>query len=182
MPESGAGLSPIAGRLRLLTKPRAEDLIGVLAEARRRQSDRARGTVKLPRCSHLADLAGARMLDLEPHLPAGRERTRERLLDVEDRTRRDPELFETRQPLVARGSTQVGLDQVGQLVLGGLAERIGRKPRVGRKLGRLNRFAESLVLGIGCDPDVEKSIAHCKRAVRRDRRVMVAFLDWHLAG
>src|SRR5438309_8644607 len=112
MPVSGAGLSLIAGRLSLPTKPRAQDLIGVLAEARRRQSDRARGTVKLPRCSHLADLAGARMLDLEPHLPTGRERTRERLLDVEDRTGRDSELFEPRQPLFARAPTQVGFDQV----------------------------------------------------------------------
>src|SRR5713226_7641761 len=101
MPVSGAGLSPIANHLRLRTEPRAQDLIGVLAETRRRQSDRARGTVKLPRCSHLADLAGARMLNLEPHLPSGRERTRERLLDVEDRTRWDPELFEPRKPLFA---------------------------------------------------------------------------------
>src|ERR1700736_2452459 len=182
MPLSGAGLSLIAGHLRLRAKPRAHHLIGVLAKARRRQSDWARGTVELPRRSHLADPAGGRMLDLEPHLPPGRERTRERLLDVEDRTRRDPELFEARQPLFASASTQVGLDQVGQLVLGGLAQRIGRKPWVVRKVRRTDRIAESLVLGIGRDSDVEKSIAHRKRAVRRDRRVMVAFLDWHLAG
>src|SRR5438309_5582726 len=112
MPVSGAGLSPIAGRLCFRTKPRAHNLIGVLAKTRRRQSDRARGTVKLPRCAHLADLAGARMLDLEAHLTPGRERTRERLLDVEDRTGRDSELFEPRQPLFARAPTQVGFDQV----------------------------------------------------------------------
>src|SRR5207245_11022260 len=143
MPVSGAGLSLTAGRLRLRTKPRVHNLIGVLAEARWRQSDRARATIELPRCSHLADPARARMLGREPHLPPGRKRTRERLLDVEDRTGRNPELFEAREPLFARASTQVGLDQVGQLVLGGLAQRIGRKPRVGRKLGRVDRFAES---------------------------------------
>src|SRR3981081_2820833 len=98
MPVSGAGLSPIANRLRLRTEPRAQDLIGVLAKTRRWQSDRARGPVKLPRCSHLADLAGARMLDLEPHLPTGRERTRERLLDVEDWTGRDAGVVGARQP------------------------------------------------------------------------------------
>src|SRR5947209_17882252 len=88
MPVSGAGLSLTAGRLRLRTKPRVHNLIGVLAEARWRQSDRARATIELPRCSHLADPARARMLDLEPHLPPGRKRTRERLLDVRSEERR----------------------------------------------------------------------------------------------
>src|ERR1700724_1393877 len=110
MPASGGELSLIV-RLRLRTKPRHQDLIGVLAQARRRHPDGAGSAIELPGCPHLADTARCWVLDLEAHLTPSCQRACKRLLHVEDRPCRNPKLLEARQPLLAGAAAQVGFDQ-----------------------------------------------------------------------
>src|ERR1700681_4767194 len=80
--------------LALIPEPVFQHLGRMLAESRRRQSDRARVTVELPRCTDLADGAGPRMVDLDPHSTRRRQWAGERFFDVEDGTRRDAAFLE----------------------------------------------------------------------------------------
>src|ERR1700682_2343194 len=160
----------------------AQHLDGVLAQNWWWHSDRAGSAIDLPRGADLADATGSGMVDLDSHLALGRERAGERPIDVQDRAGRDPKLFEALQPPRTRVPPQVAFDGTDHLRPRRLAHRVGGEPWVVRKLRRMDGFAEPQVLGIRRDRDVDEAVAHGKGSVRRDRRVVVAFLARDVAG
>src|SRR6202521_3683307 len=146
----------------------------MLAESRRRQTDRARVTVELPRRSDLADRAGPWMLDLDPHSTRGRQRAGECFLDIEDRTRRDATFLEPGQPLLTCGATQSSRDLSVQIRARGLPLRVGSVSRIEGKLGRVEDFAEALKLNVCRHRDIDEAIRHRESAIGNDGRVIVA--------
>src|SRR5487761_355597 len=189
MPESGARARPSLTRpgwsaievSGIAMEQLPQYLRSVFAQEWGRFSDRAGLTVDLPWCADLVDLAGFRVLDLEAHFALGRQRTRKGLRDVEDRSRRNAELLEPRQPFGTGAFTKVRLDRADELRPRRLAQGIRREPGIGCELAGVDRLAESNKLRVRRHRQVNETVTHSEGAVGRNRRVMVALLNWDFA-
>src|ERR1700686_3230469 len=160
----------------VVVQPVVEHLGRVLAEEWWWDPDRARGSVDLPWSADLPDPPRLRVFDLHRHLTLGRQGAGKRLVDAENRPRRNPKRLEALEPLLAGVVPQVAFDGSDQCGPRGLAQRVGGKPRVGRKLGCPNRFAETHELRVARDRHVDEPIAHRERPVGRNGGVVVALL------
>ncbi len=87
------------------------------------------------------------MLDLDCHVTLRRERARERLVDVENRSGGDPELLESLEPVRSRVGSQVAFDGALELTSRRLPEGVAGESRILGELRRANGFAEPHELG-----------------------------------
>src|SRR5437867_12379702 len=115
--------------VRVLEHP-GQNLIGVLAEPRRRCHLQTHRPINLDRGAERPGLAVERMIHLDDHAALGHLGIRQYAVYAQDRCCRNAESLQTLEPVLGRPRSEGGLDQRHQDVAVEDAVAVGREPQV----------------------------------------------------